>query len=277
MKAVNERSNVDAADAVRLAAERAANLFLTPRRPKRERVPPVGSTPLEIPTRVGILRGWAVGTGPRVLCVHGWEGDSIQFKPWVGPLQEAGLSVAALDFPAHGSSEGQTASAVKFAHALMEVVPALGALAGVIAHSLGGGAVGIALSEGLRVPRACLLAPVAEPMPFARAIGQALNLDAVTFAAFVRRTEQLVGRSFDSLDIPVLLARSSAEVLVLHDPADAEVPYSHGQRYAEQLPSARLVPLEAAGHRPIVEDPRAIAEAVRFLAPASAAAVGAHG
>lgn len=270
MRIAGEGSPV--AVAVPNAAERAASLFLTPRRPAYPRLPPSGSTPLEISTRAGLVRGWTVGSGPRVLCVHGWEGDSVQFARWVPALVESGFSVTALDLPAHGASEGHSASAVKFAHALLDAAPSLGPLDGVIGHSLGCAGVGIALSEGLQVGRACLLAPVAEPMPFARAVARAAQLDAETFTHFVRRIEELVGRSFDSLDVPRLLANIGVEVLVLHDPADGEVPFSHGQRYAEQVPGARLVALEDAGHRTILKDPRAIEHAVRFIAGVAARA-----
>jgi pimeloyl-ACP methyl ester carboxylesterase len=54
-------------------------------------------------------------------------------------------------------------------------------------------------------------------------------------------------------------------LLVLHDPADREVPFAHGADVAAAWPGARLVPLRDLGHNRPLGDPATIAAAVGFM------------
>jgi len=71
--------------------------------------PPPGASPLTLSHAGLALQGWALGQGPAVLLVHGWEGASGQFAPMALALAARGLRTVAFDLPAHGSSEGKEA------------------------------------------------------------------------------------------------------------------------------------------------------------------------
>lgn len=249
-----------------LDPESAAELFLTPRRSTRARVRPEGARPLELPFASGVLRGWEIGSGPRVLFVHGWEGDSTQAAAYVPGLRAAGFSLLAFDLPAHGDSDGRTAHGIAFAQALLGIQAAFGPAEALIAHSLGAAGAGVAISEGLQIQRLCLVAPAAEPGHFTRVFAAATGLPEQAFPALQAALERRVGRSFASFDVPRLLKGRPLPALVVHDPADAEVPYSHGERFVAALPQARLLPAPGAGHRRILSAPATVEAITRFLA-----------
>jgi pimeloyl-ACP methyl ester carboxylesterase len=54
-------------------------------------------------------------------------------------------------------------------------------------------------------------------------------------------------------------------LLVIHDRADREVPFVHGERLAALWPEAELHAPTGLGHRRILRDPAVIADAVRFI------------
>jgi pimeloyl-ACP methyl ester carboxylesterase len=64
------------------------------------------------------------------------------------------------------------------------------------------------------------------------------------------------------------LAKIKAPTLILWGSKDRLVPPEWGQRFAHDIPNAKLVMLEGLGHVPQEEDPaRSVAEVRRFLAP----------
>ncbi len=60
-----------------------------------------------------------------------------------------------------------------------------------------------------------------------------------------------------ALDVPCL---------ILHDPADREVPWAHGSAIARAWPGATLEPLDGLGHRRLLRDPDVIQRVVEFVA-----------
>lgn len=213
------------------------------------------------------LRGWSRGAGRSVLLVHGWEGGAAQLRPLGERLNSLGLRTVAFDLPAHGASSGDWASLPRFADALRMIAQHHGPFHAVVAHSLGAPAAVLALSE-LRAQKLALIAPAAEPTTFIRGFGAALELPDHAIPALVEAIERHLGWRVEELEAPPRLKQSEAEVLVLHDPADREVPFAHGRAIAEAAPRGRLVELAGAGHRRIASDPRTLAAIAEFLGPA---------
>ena len=97
-------------------------MMLTPRR--HVRPPPVLAVP-DADERIDLgdgLVAWRWGERdpaiPTVLLVHGFEGNRAQFGAILEALLARGLSVVALDVPAHGESVGDELTAVKFIAAI---------------------------------------------------------------------------------------------------------------------------------------------------------------
>ena len=261
-----------AAQVAPAATERgAASLFFSPRarlrgrRPRSPLVPGLASGSHVIPFRDGTLRAWSWGVGPVVLLAHGWEGDAAQLRALVAPLVAEGYRVVAFDMPAHGASSGSQVHVIDMARAITVVADALGPLHAIVAHSLGGAAAALALSEGLRATKVVLLAPAAEPTFFARRAAENMGLPEEHRDAMLRVVEERFGRPLETLDVRALAPRLRADALVMHDPEDREVPWEHGLGIAEAWPGARLERLTGLGHRRLLRDPQVIAQTVAFI------------
>ena len=260
-----------------LAARQAERLFLTPPRhaaPARER--DVLAYARAATVRVGERRlaTWTWGAGPRILLVHGWGGRGGQMGAFVEPLVAEGFSVTAFDLPAHGRSEGRTATIPEMATALAGVLDAMGPVEGIVAHS-GGGAV-----SAWAIRRALLAGFVDLP----RAI--ALVAPAATFRAYFERFMDACGLSHaraeparasaggahrrppEVFDLTRFAQDLPLAALVVHDRDDAEIPWADGAAVAAAWPGAELVTTHRLGHRRILRD-QAVVERVRdFFASA---------
>jgi pimeloyl-ACP methyl ester carboxylesterase len=247
-------------------AERVAlGLFSRPRRRRQARDPGAPGDAghrFTIRTRQGAIAAWDWGQGPTVVLVHGWNGQAAQMSGFVAPLVRAGFHVLAFDQPAHGQSDGRRATVLDFERAVSAVSARVAPVHGIIAHSLGATATAMAVRRGLGarvgVERVVLLAPPADPAPFARAFARAAGLPAARAEGVVARVSRLVGEAPPP-------APTDARLLILHDPGDPEVPFAHGQAIAATWPGSRLRPAPGLGHHPLLRDPAAIEWAVSFV------------
>jgi hypothetical protein len=69
----------------------------------------------------------------------------------------------------------------------------------------------------------------------------------------------------EALDLRRLGPDQSAALLVLHDFADREVHFTHGEALASAWPGARLRSLQNLGHRRMLREPSVLDEIVDFL------------
>jgi len=211
------------------------------------------------------LAVWDWGDGKTVLLVHGWNGNGAQLAGFVPPLLRAGCYVAAPDLPAHGSSGGTRSNVRVMADALLRLGRRVGPVHAVIAHSLGAAAAMIALAEGLGAQRAVLIAPPADLPRYAWHFGRVLGLSPRSSAGLLARLDAAMGGR-DAFDMVRLAGQQTARTLLLHDPADREVPYSDADALAHAWPGARLVPVPGAGHTRALRDAEVISRAVSFIA-----------
>lgn len=213
------------------------------------------------------------GEGPTVLMVHGWEGRGTQFHAFVPQLRERGFRAVAMDCPAHGDSTGTASSVPHFAEAVSAVAGALGEVAAVIGHSSGAAGSIYACTRGLEVTSSVHLAG---PCSFERGIERfcaAVQLSEPDRAEFRRRIEDFIPVPLADTDL-AKLRLPGHPALVLHDPADKEVPFREAELLAAAWPTAELRPMQGAGHRRILQSSEAVDLAVRLIcsnaAPASA-------
>lgn len=263
-----------------VAERHAARLFLTPRRrpprhPDLRRALDVTAPdhPADAPTREMTLQlgGGTValtrwGHGPRVLLVHGWEGDAADMAPMAAALVRAGFEAVLVDFPAHGRSTGRTTNLVEWMWTIRALEGELGPLRAIVAHSFGGAAVALAMGElGVPADGAVLVAPAASPWDYLHQFARAIALPARHVPGLARRVGERVGRTAETLDPPGAARAIRVPALVLHDPEDAEVPFAHGERIAAGWRGAVLVRRPGTGHRRILRDAESIARTVAFV------------
>ena len=237
--------------------------FGTPQR-RTEKPFPIGH-PFSVREEGPELAVWDWGDGRTVLLVHGWNGNAAQLSGFVSPLLRSGYYVAAPDLPAHGASGGRQTHVRDLAAALLRLGRRVGPVHAVIAHSFGAAAAVIALSEGLGAERAVLIAPPVDLPRYARLFCRTAGLSTPSEDAFLRRIDTALGGR-ERYDLLGMAARLSARALLLHDPADREVPFEDAQALARAWPGARLDALPGAGHTRALRHPDVISRAVAFIA-----------
>ena len=230
--------------------------------PRKPEAPPLRTHRFTLRDGGSALAIYDWADGPTVLLAHGWNGAAAQMTGFVVPLVRAGYFVAALDMPAHGESEGTRTNVSEFADAIARLGRRLGPVHAVIGHSLGGTAAALAVVRGLAVRRLALLAPPAGMSQFARRFAEALGLGERAAAELDARAHQSVG---GAQAIDVLARAKPTPMLVMHDPADREVPFADGQRIAAAWPGARFEPAPGRGHTRILRDGEVIRRVVDFI------------
>lgn len=251
------------------AAER---MWFTPPRPpvsETARAALAKGTVLPIAVDGRRVAAWKFGEGRAIVLMHGWGGHSGQLLPFIEPLVGAGFCVVAFDALAHGASAASRAGVrlstfYDFAAGLAAIQDQVGPLQGLVAHSGGAIAAGIALRRRLEVERLVLLAPMTRPRNYAALFSSALALDSKVNDAWQARALKRINASWEDLDL-TLLAGARRPALIVHDREDREVPFADGEALALAWPGATLYPVLGLGHRRILRDAEVISRSVAYL------------
>jgi pimeloyl-ACP methyl ester carboxylesterase len=254
------------------AERRAARMFVTPPRHKRvTRSNPKLVTPEYSPTQVTIderglrISATTIGAGPTVMLLHGWGGSAADMMPTATALANAGYRSVLFDMPGHGSSAGRESSLVEFLRAMRAVSRTLGTPELIVGHSFGGAAAVFGITElGLPVRGAVLFSPAPGPAYYVDRFARTVGLPAARTMGMMRLVVERVGRSVESLDALVAARDARVPALILHDPADREVPFAFAQQMSATWAGSRLVERPSLGHKRILRDPTSIAAAVDF-------------
>ena len=227
----------------------------------------------ELDTPGGRVAYWTAGCGTPILFVHGWSGAHGDFDGFIEPLLQRGRRAVALDLPAHGESRQNTATLTQLGEAIAALGLVLGPLEGVVAHSVGGPATGIALAGGLRANAAVLLATPARYELFVRSRADDLGVDAnALIAAYAARDIDVA-----SLDLPRTAAALTVRALVVHSSDDRVVDIESGAAVAAAWPGARFLRVEGLGHNRILRDLGVIDAALDFIAVKTTSGRDNHG
>jgi pimeloyl-ACP methyl ester carboxylesterase len=203
------------------------------------------------------------GEGRRkILMIHGWGGRATQFFAFILRFVESGFEVIAFDAPAHGKSGGEFASGPAFARAAQEVVTRYGPIELVLCHSLGAMATVIALTNGLKADRVALLSPLAFIEPsletFSEAKGLSTAQKSIFFEEFYDRYSNVV------LKAPTAVKNFNIPCLIVHDPADTEVPIEHSRMIAASWKGSLLHEQGGVGHWRILRAQEVVEKILRF-------------
>lgn len=253
------------------AVRQAVRLFCTPMPGTRKRALQADLSGAELVTvAMGQERLQAYVYGdpqcmPYVLAAHGWSSYGLRFHTWVGLLREAGFAVVCFDHVAHGRSSGERVSLPGFVDAALAIGRHFGPAYAGIGHSLGGAALAQAAVRGLRLQRLLLLAPAAEGEAAVERFVSRLQLGSHMTRRMVERFEQQVGEPMQAYHPEAAAAGLHIPLLVVHDVADTEVPWSEGERYALRTPGARMLTVEGLGHHRVVDAPEVLSAGMAFL------------
>ncbi|MEH6490972.1 alpha/beta fold hydrolase [Halopseudomonas sp.] len=211
------------------------------------------------------MQVWTLGTGPRVLLVHGWDSRGSHLAAFVQPLLRAGFAVTLFDLPAHGDSGGETSSVVHASKALLSLTRELGDVEAVIAHSIGSAAALIAFHQGLQVKASVHLCGPSSLSAMVKLQAHGYGLNTAQSEDFQRWVERYIGQPTRSVDLESLLGGLRHRGLIMHDPQDKVVPAAASQDLHSAWPGSELVMLEGLGHRRVLTDAQVIARAVTHV------------
>ena len=250
-----------------LSAAVAERLFLTPPpfRPEPDELDAMLlADAVEVPAGLGVLRGWSFGEGPAVLLVHGWGGRGAQLRGFIEPLVSRGRRVVLFDAPGHGARGTGTSSLPQIGAAVAAMLAAIGPVAGVIAHSMGGPATALALERSRLRPRLAFIAPPAELKNATRRFGRALAIPERVVDRLEQRIEHRFLRKVGDYDLTAHPALGLSPLLVVHDATDREVPLAEGERVA-RANGASLHVTHGLGHVRILRDKEVIERVASFV------------
>jgi pimeloyl-ACP methyl ester carboxylesterase len=206
-----------------------------------------------------------------VLLVHGWTGESAFMGAFAERLRRAGYRAILMDMPAHGCSEGTTATLFDCSRAILDVAVTIAPVRFALGHSIGAMAL-LTVGEGrYPLPRnypfeAYVL--VSMPDAFAdvtRSFGDELSLTPAALRAFERRLEELAGRRITEFSGTTLLAATQRSSLLLHARDDNEVSFKCAERMWSSTPKAGLRAFDGLGHRAILYAAPVMRCAVQFF------------
>lgn len=206
---------------------------------------------------------WGDPDAPAVLLVHGWQSRASAFGSLVSALTGAGLRAVAYDAPAHGDSGGRTRTALDDLAIVrrltdVEAEP----WAGVVGHSLGSLAAGVAVREGVPTQRLAGIASIASfrftEDVFVRAIGLPWSLRdrfSRAWAHRLRDNPEVTPEVADRFDLVAHPLPKHVRTLWLHDDGDQQIPQTQSELLlGAHSHSGELVTTTGLGHNRILGD-----------------------
>ena len=240
-----------------LAARVAADLFMRPLRPKpraRERKWTEEAKAITLPTRHGDLAAWSWGEGPTVILLHGWNGRGSQMGFLGREIAARGFRSVAFDGPAHGRSPGRRTNLINHSAALVDVATGLPDLHGIVGHSFGALSVSFRWKELPPLKRVVMVSPPAEMKIYSRMFMQAIGGSDEVHRRMLEIYHRRFGIVWDELTVESLAPNLDVPLLVVHDRADNQAPFLHGQRTQQAWTGARLHATERLGHLSILRN-----------------------
>ena len=181
-------------------------------------------------------------------------------------LGQEQFSFYALQMPGHGSDADGASHVGEFIATLRQALDVIGEPVEVlIGHSMGAAAAAYVLSEREDIARAVLIAP---PTDFRNVVGRMASLLKLGQRARKKLQEKMaarVGISYDALDIAHRGERITARLLLVHDTADREVPFTDSLRLYKSAPAATLHQTVGKGHRRVLVDSEVLERVAGFV------------
>jgi pimeloyl-ACP methyl ester carboxylesterase len=213
----------------RKAAERAYELFCTPRKPKKKiKEPPLfhKAEKLQLNVNNTILKGFRFiplnPNGNKILILHGFSSYSYKFEKYVSLLKKQGFEIVTFDAPAHGLSDGKLINALIYKEAILKIEDSFGPFYGLMGHSLGGLAGALAFKEFSEQPkrRLVLVAPAIRTDSAIQHFYGLLSIDQKIRTAFELLIKEKTHESINDISVSYAIKYINAPILWIHDKDD---------------------------------------------------------
>lgn len=189
------------------------------------------------------------GGAEKVLLAHGWDSNVARWRGLVPILQKAGLTIIALDAPAHGKSGSKIANGILYAEAIQEAVIAHKPDY-VIGHSFGGMSAAFYFSdyEALEIKKLILLGTPSKLSTIMANFNEVLGLGAKAQKATGNYFKKAIGFDIDYFAVESYIKKVELPGLVMHDEQDQIAPYSEAMAVHENWKGSSLFATQGLGH-----------------------------
>ncbi len=259
----------------KLAAEKAYDLFCTPRKSnKKPKEPPIfhKAEHLDLVSSGVHLKGYrwtpAQPNGKKILIIHGFSSYSYKFEKYVGLFKKEGFEVVAFDAPAHGKSGGKHINALIYKEALLDIEQAFGPFYAWMAHSLGGLAASLAFQTlaNQENRKLVLIAPATETKRAIDHYFSIIQVDDKVKQAFNELIASLTHHKIEEISVSHALTNIHSPILWVHDKQDmicvfdAVIPIM-----ASNPPNVRFHITDGLGHSRVYKEAEVSGAIVHFL------------
>ncbi|HUB62520.1 MAG TPA: alpha/beta fold hydrolase [Puia sp.] len=268
---------------LRKSAKRAFRLFITPRKRRKGKLPPIFETGESLTFRQNghpvrghrwqpysdVLRPSAETAAPRkVLIAHGFESATRVWGNYIASLLKKGYEVVAFDAPGHGLSGGKRLFITDYVQLLSAVEQNYGPFHSWIAHSLGGLALALSL-EDMPLDGECRLVLMAPAPGIAQAFGEwagALQLPGPVVQEVGEYANEIAGHPLDWYSLRRAIGSLAVKILYVQDEGDAVVPLAAAKQIqGDNHPNIQFLFTTGLGHKKIYKDQGVLDQVVEFL------------
>lgn len=256
----------------RKAAEKAFELFCTPKYRNRNKLPHIfeEAEPIQFSFHEYNIVGyrWNHPSENKVLILHGFESSVINFERYVKPLIKKGYEVLAFDAPAHGRSTGEQINVVIYKEFILHLIQHFGPVKNFIAHSLGGLALAMVLDEIKHdeTYKAALIAPATETTTAIDSFFKILQLDGEVRKEFDDVILNKGGHLPHWFSVSRAAQNIKAKVLWLQDEDDQMTPMKDVVPIiAKEYPNFQFRISQGLGHRRIYRDSNSAKAIIDFF------------
>lgn len=237
------------------AAEMAINIFKRPRngRPKGRHLEYLKKHKAGQFQSQGLSHSyyhWS-GKGDSILLLHGWESNSVRWKPYIEDLQKRDYNIYAFDAPAHGLSEGHYFTPELYADAIQDFLEKHN-IKIILGHSVGAYATLIYCKRPIRsdhLKHLILLAPTGKIRDFMNRFFDILKLNTSIRDHYFNNFQKLYQHELEYYDSDNLVQGIGLDGILIHDKNDITLPYKDSELIAANWPEGKFITTEGFGHR----------------------------
>ena len=207
------------------------------------------------------------GSGPTVLCAHGWSSRGVRFKTLIDRLVKSGYRVVAFDAPAHGRSSGSHTDVMEYADAILAVAQKSGSVYAIVAHSFGAAATLLALEKGLKIRKTVFFSAlngIRGPIDY---LAERLGFSDRIREGVKHSFEKKFQRSIESLEaVHIVPQLKTPPLLIIHDKYDSVLPFHNALDLAGVWKNSGLLTTYGIGHEAILDALTVMNKVLDFLA-----------
>jgi len=203
----------------------------------------------------------------KVLLVHGWEGNAMDFKKFIPALLANGYEVIAFDHPAHGNSEGSYVTAADVGEIIYNLNFLYGKFHKIIGHSFGGFAAARAAKIYTGVAPDSIVT-IGSPDSLEVMLDQyakVVGLDQKVLDGLKDLMERRFDFDMEDMATSKFLEHTKAKKLIVHDLYDRQVPFERAISIADKSENATLHQTIGQGHNRILRNQDTIEAILEFL------------